>query len=83
MLDLLEYKILTEDFNEYDKKFKIIFIGDIVGKTNILNNAIRGIFKENSQTTIRFEFFIFNIKIENKVNKLQIWVLAQQKYLEI
>ena len=83
MLDLLEYKILPEDYNEYDKKFKIIFIGDIVGKTNILNNAIRGIFKENSQTTIRFEFFIFNIKIENKVNKLQIWVLAQQKYLEI
>jgi len=83
MLDLLEYKILPEDYNEDDKKFKIIFIGDIVGKTNILNNAIRGIFKENSQTTIRFEFFIFNIKIENKVNKLQIWVLAQQKYLEI
>ena len=83
MLDLLEYKILPEDYNEYDKTFKIIFIGDIVGKTNILNNVIRGIFKENSQTTIRFEFFIFNIKIENKVNKLQIWILVQQKYLEI
>ena len=46
MLDLLEYKILPEDYNEYDKTFKIIFIGDIVGKTNILNNAIRGILKK-------------------------------------
>jgi small GTP-binding protein len=75
-----EYSILPDDFTQYDLSFKIIVIGDSgVGKSSIALNATKNLFNDNFVSTIGFEYFIFNMKIDKKVIKLQIWDTCGQE----
>lgn len=73
-IDNLEITVLEEDNSHFDLSFKIIVIGDSgVGKSCLTIKATKNDFMENSNATVGFEFFSFNMKIDNKIVKLQIW----------
>ncbi|MCQ2818463.1 MAG: GTP-binding protein [archaeon] len=77
-----KYKIelLPEDYPKYDMSFKLIVIGDSgVGKSCISNKAVKNIFEDNYNATIGFEFFTFNMKLNDEVIKLQIWDTCGQE----
>ena len=77
-----EYKIelLPEDYPQYDLSFKLIFIGDSsVGKSCLTTKAVKNNFEEYYQATVGFEFLTFNMKVNNKVIKLQIWDTCGQE----
>ena len=60
--------------------FKYIIIGDSsVGKSNILLRYIHDKFNEEFQSTIGVEFGAKNIKIEDKIYRIQIWDTAGQE----
>ena len=76
----VKYEILPEDYTQYDLSFKIIVIGDSgVGKTCLSNKATKNTFDDSYNTTIGFEFFSFNIKMFEKVIKLQVWDACGQE----
>ena len=59
---------------------KYIIIGDsAVGKSNILLRYIHDKFNEEFQSTIGVEFGARNIKIEDKIYRIQIWDTAGQE----
>ena len=73
-------EILKEDKKTCDLHFKVIVIGNSgVGKSCLSLKATQDIFKEDYISTIGFEFFSFNIKINNKIVKLQIWDTCGQE----
>ena len=74
------YEILPDDFLQYDLTFKIIVIGDSgVGKSCLTNRATTNLFEDAYSAT--FEFLSFNIKMDEKVIKLQIWdTCGQESY---
>ena len=75
-----KYEILSEDHTDFDMSFKLIVIGDSgVGKSCLTNNAVKNIFNDSYNATVGFEFFTFNIKINDKVVKLQIWDTCGQE----
>ena len=77
-----EYKVelLPEDYPQYDLSFKLIFIGDSsVGKSCLTSKAVKNNFDEYYQATVGFEFLTFNMKINDKVIKLQIWDTCGQE----
>ena len=75
-----KYEILPDDYTQYDLSFKVIVIGDSgVGKSCLTNKATKNIFEESYNATVGFEFFSFNIKMEDKVIKLQIWDTCGQE----
>ena len=75
-----EYEILGEDYPTYDLSFKIIVIGNSgVGKSSLSIQAARHTFAENYFDTVGVEFFTMNIKLQNKVIKLQIWDTCGQE----
>ena len=66
--------VLEEENSHFDLSFKIIVIGDSgVGKSCLTIKATKNDFIENSNATVGFEFFSFNMKIDDKIVKLQIW----------
>ena len=71
----LAYEILPEDFPHYDLSFKIILLGDAnMGKNDFEIKAPKKKFEND-------EFFSFNMKIGNKIIKLEIWgSRGQEKY---
>ena len=74
------YEILPDDFLQYDLSFKIIVIGDSgVGKSCLTNRATTNLFEDTYSATVGFEFLSFNVKIEEKVVKLQIWDTCGQE----
>ena len=88
------YEILREDYPNYDHSFKIIVIGNSgkeiysfkyyynwigVGKSCLSIQATKHKFEKNYIATVGFEFFSFNIRIKNKVVKLQIWDTCGQE----
>ena len=76
----IKYEILPEDSTQYDLSFKMIVIGDSgVGKSCLTNKATKNIFEESYNATLGFEFFTFNIKINNKTIKLQVWDTCGQE----
>ena len=76
----LEIEVLNEQYKDYDLSFKIIVIGNSgVGKSCLALKATKDIFEEQFMSTIGFEFFNFNIKINSKVIKLQIWDTCGQE----
>ena len=78
--DDLQYEILSEEFTEYDLSFKIIVVGDSgVGKSCLTMKATRNHFEECYSPTVGFEFFTFNIRINDKNIKLQIWDTCGQE----
>ena len=75
-----EFEILPEDYSSFDLSFKLIVIGDSgVGKSCLTNNAIKNTFEDTYNATVGFEFFTFNIKLNNKIVKLQIWDTCGQE----
>lgn len=65
---------------EYDYIMKLILIGDAsVGKTNILNKYLKNEFDPNSKSTLGVELGTKNVKIDNKIIKVQIWDTAGQE----
>jgi Ras-related protein Rab-1A len=78
-------EILDEQHKEYDLNFKIILIGNVgVGKSCLSLKATKGIFIEEYTSTVGFEFYCFNVKIDGKVVKLQIWdTCGQEAYRSI
>ena len=80
IIDNIEFEILSEDHTNFDLSFKLIVIGDSgVGKSCLTNNAIKNTFDDAYNATVGFEFFTFNIKLNNKVVKLQIWDTCGQE----
>ena len=74
------YEILSEDYTNFDLSYKLIVIGDSgVGKSCLTNNAVKNIFEDRYNATVGFEFYTFNVKICEKVIKLQIWDTCGQE----
>ena len=79
-IDNYNYEILSEDHTDFDMSFKLIVIGDSgVGKSCLTNNAIKNTFDDAYNATVGFEFFTFNIRLNGKVVKLQIWDTCGQE----
>ena len=58
-------------------KLKIIIIGDqSVGKTNIINRYVKGEFSHDYMITIGMDFLTCNLKLKNKIFKLNLWDTA-------
>ena len=75
-----KWEILPEDCTQYDLSFKVIVIGDSgVGKSCLTNKATKNIFEESYNATVGFEFFSFNIQMNGKILKLQIWDTCGQE----
>ena len=75
-----DYKILNEDFPNHDFNFKIIMIGDSgVGKSCLTMKATKNLFENFYSSTVGFEFYTFNVKIKDKVIRLQIWDTCGQE----
>ena len=75
-----DYELLAEDYSNYDIAFKIIVIGNAgVGKSCLSMQATKRRFENNYLATVGFEFFVFNMKLDNKVLKLQIWDTCGQE----
>ena len=78
--DDFKFEVLAEDYTNFDLSFKLIVIGDSgVGKSCLTNNAVKNIFDDSYNATVGFEFFTFNVKINDKVIKLQIWDTCGQE----
>ena len=76
----LKYEVLPDDYTQYDLSFKVIVIGDSgVGTSCLTNKATNNVFEDNYNATVGFEFFTFNIKMFNKIIKLQIWDTCGQE----
>jgi small GTP-binding protein len=72
--DDFKITVLEEDNNHFDLSFKIIVIGDSgVGKSCLTMKATKNHFEEGLNSTVGFEFYSFNMKIDDKIVKLQIW----------
>ena len=75
-----KYEILPEDYTNFDLSYKLIVIGDPgVGKSCLTNNAVKNVFDEAYNATINFGFFTFNVRMNEKVIKLQIWDTCGQE----
>ena len=73
-------EILDDQEKKYDLNFKIIVIGNVgVGKSCLSLKATKGIFIEEYTSTVGFEFYCFNVKINDKIVKLQIWDTCGQE----
>ena len=78
--EVKDYEILPDEYTQYDLSFKIIVIGDSgVGKSCFTNKGTKNIFEEDYNATIGFEFYNFNIKLSDKIIKLQIWDTCGQE----
>ena len=76
----LRCEILPDNFSQYDLSFKLIVIGDSsVGKSCLTTRATKDYFEDFYSPTVGFEFFTFNLKINDKVIKLQIWDTCGQE----
>jgi small GTP-binding protein len=76
----LSAQILSEDFPSFDFSFKIIIVGDSgVGKSCLSIKASRNFFEDFYSPTVGFEFLTFNVKVEDKNIKLQIWDTCGQE----
>ena len=76
----LKAEVLPDDYNQYDLSFKMIVIGDAgVGKSCLTAKAAKGVFDEAYSATVGFEFLTFNVKLDGKVIKLQIWDTCGQE----
>ena len=78
--ETMKAEVLPDDYNQYDLSFKMIVIGDAgVGKSCLTAKAAKGVFDDAYSATVGFEFLTFNVKIDGKVIKLQIWDTCGQE----
>ena len=63
-----------------DYSFKFIVIGNaFVGKSNIIYRFTQGKFEEKYKMTINLEFSFKNLKINDKIYRIQLWDTAGQE----
>ena len=78
--DEFNIELLPEEYPQYDISFKIIVIGDSnVGKSCLTTQAVRNKFIDFYQTTVGFEFLTFNLRMNSRVVKLQVWDTCGQE----
>ena len=78
--DTMKAEVLKDDNSQYDLSFKMMVIGDAgVGKSCLTAKAVKNNFEEYYQATVGFEFLTFNMKVNDKVIKLQIWDTCGQE----
>ena len=76
----LNCQILSDDSPSFDLSFKIIIVGDQgVGKSCLAIKASRNYFEDFYSPTVGFEFVSFNVRVQNKIIKLQIWDTCGQE----
>ena len=76
----LNCEIISNDISFFDINFKVIIIGDSgVGKSCLSIKATKNIFSDKQTVTLGFEFFAVNMKIKEKIIKLQIWDTCGQE----
>lgn len=74
------YEILPEGEVHYDMNFKVVVIGDCsVGKSCLSAKATKNQFETDYSATLGFEYFTFNVKIKDKIVRLQIWDTCGQE----
>jgi small GTP-binding protein len=79
-LESLKAEILPKDQTKFDLSFKMIILGDPgVGKSCLTTQAIKSTFDEAYNTTVGFEYISFNVKLNDKAIKLQIWDTCGQE----
>ena len=79
-LEKIKVELLPEDQSKFDLSFKMIVLGDPgVGKSCLTTQAIKNAFSEAYNSTIGFEFISFNVKLDDKAVKLQIWDTCGQE----
>ncbi len=79
-LDDIKVEILEDDQTQYELSFKMILIGDPgVGKSCLTSQAIKDYFDDTYSATVGFEFITFNLKLDNKPVRLQIWDTCGQE----
>lgn len=79
-MESFKVEILPEDYNNYELSFKLIVIGDSgVGKSCLTMRATKNLFDDQYNATVGFEFFTFNLKLNDTVIKLQIWDTCGQE----
>ena len=78
--DDIKCEVLTDEAIKYDLTFKMIIIGDSgVGKSSLTLKATKNKFDDFYNATVGFEFYTFNVKIDDKIIKLQIWDTCGQE----
>ena len=76
----LKCQVLANDFPSFDLSFKIIIVGDQgVGKSCLAIKASRNYFEDYYSPTVGFEFVSFNVRVQDKIIKLQIWDTCGQE----
>ena len=74
MINSIKYEILSNDYKEYDLSFKAVFVGDPgSGRSVLLNKLNSKNYDRFIPATNGFDFYIFNIKLEDKIIRLQLW----------
>ena len=78
--DGYKIELLSDEYAQYDLSFKIIFIGDSgVGKSCLSVKATKDVFENNYLATVGFEFFSFNVRVDDEKIKEQ---AGEFKYLK-
>ena len=76
----LNCQILSDESPTFDLSFKIIVVGDQgVGKSCLAIKASRNYFEDFYSPTVGFEFVSFNVRVQDKIIKLQIWDTCGQE----
>ena len=76
----LNCQVLSDDSPSFDLSFKVIIVGDqAVGKSCLAIKASRNYFEDFYSPTIGFEFVSFNVRVQEKIIKLQIWDTCGQE----
>lgn len=76
----IKCEFLKPNNKEYNLKFKVIVIGDSgVGKTCLTINAVKNKFTDEYTSTIGFENYFLDIKINDFIMKFQIWDTCGQE----
>ena len=76
----LNCQVLSDDSPSFDLSFKVIIVGDqAVGKSCLAIKASRNYFEDFYSPTVGFEFVSFNVRVQDKIIKLQIWDTCGQE----
>ena len=83
--DISDCEFPEGDDIKHDFLFKIIVLGNSnVGKSCISLRLTRGVFEDKYLATIGFEYYNFNVRIQGKNIKLQIWdTCGQEQYKSV
>ena len=83
--DTISHSLPSEESPKHDISYKIIIIGSAsVGKTSIINQALKNKFEEEYRNTIGVEFGAITVRIENKNIYMQIWDTAgEERFLSM